>query len=66
MGTPANQVWAGSASGETLYQSGGSPNGSMASGLITANGNSQSHSNLQPFLVVNFIIALQGVFPSRN
>jgi microcystin-dependent protein len=65
-GTPANQVWAGSSSGETLYQTGASPNGSMAAGLITASGNSQAHTNLQPFLVVNFIIALQGIFPSRN
>lgn len=29
-------------------------------------GGSQPHSNLQPYLVVNFIIALQGIFPSRN
>ena len=38
----------------------------MAAGLITPSGNSQPHTNLQPFLVVNFIIALQGIFPSRN
>jgi microcystin-dependent protein len=29
-------------------------------------GGSQPHSNLQPYLVLNFIIALQGIFPSRN
>ncbi|WP_299679906.1 tail fiber protein [uncultured Dokdonia sp.] len=29
-------------------------------------GGSQSYSNLQPFLGVHYIIALQGVFPSRN
>jgi microcystin-dependent protein len=29
-------------------------------------GGSQPHENRQPFLVVNFIIALQGIFPSRN
>lgn len=29
-------------------------------------GSSQSHPNLQPFLVLNFVIALQGIFPSRN
>jgi microcystin-dependent protein len=65
-GEPAGQVWAGSSTGETLYQTGSNPNGSMATGLITPSGNSQAHTNLQPFLVVNFIIALQGVFPSRN
>lgn len=29
-------------------------------------GGSQQHENRQPFLVLNFIIALQGIFPSRN
>jgi microcystin-dependent protein len=30
------------------------------------NGGSQPHSNIQPYLTVNFSIALQGIFPSRN
>jgi microcystin-dependent protein len=29
-------------------------------------GGSQPHENRQPYLVLNFIIALQGIFPSRN
>lgn len=29
-------------------------------------GGTQAHSNLSPFLVANFVIALQGIFPSRN
>lgn len=29
-------------------------------------GGSQAHENRQPLLVINFIIALQGIFPSRN
>jgi len=29
-------------------------------------GGSQPHENMSPFLVLNFIIALQGIFPSRN
>jgi microcystin-dependent protein len=33
---------------------------------ITNVGGSQPHENRQPFLVLNFIIALQGIFPSRN
>jgi microcystin-dependent protein len=28
--------------------------------------NGQPHSNLQPYLALNFVIALQGIFPSRN
>ncbi|NET11233.1 MAG: phage tail protein [Symploca sp. SIO2B6] len=44
-----------------------------ASNLITMNpatiantGGSQAHENMQPYLAVNFCIALQGLFPSRN
>jgi microcystin-dependent protein len=33
---------------------------------ITNTGGSQPHENRQPFLVLNFIVALQGAFPSRN
>lgn len=32
----------------------------------TISGSSQPHSNMQPFLVLNFIIALQGIYPSRS
>jgi microcystin-dependent protein len=29
-------------------------------------GGSQPHENMSPYIVVNFCIALQGIFPSRN
>jgi len=29
-------------------------------------GGSQPHNNMMPYLTLNFIIALQGIFPSRN
>ena len=38
----------------------------MAATTIGNVGGSQPHENRQPFLVLNFIVALQGVFPSRN
>ena len=34
--------------------------------MIGLAGGSQPHENEPPFQVVNFIIALQGIFPSRN
>ncbi|GAA3509045.1 tail fiber protein [Aquimarina addita] len=33
---------------------------------ILNNGGSQSHNNMQPYLTTNYIIALQGLFPSRS
>jgi microcystin-dependent protein len=33
---------------------------------VTNVGGSQPHNNMMPYLVLNFIIALQGIFPSRN
>lgn len=38
----------------------------MHPGEITNVGGSQPHENRQPYLVLNFIIALVGIFPSRN
>ena len=33
---------------------------------VTNVGGSQPHTNMMPYLVLNFIIALQGIFPSQN
>jgi microcystin-dependent protein len=33
---------------------------------ISNAGNSQAHDNMMPYLSLNFCIALQGIFPSRN
>jgi len=38
----------------------------MNSSMVTSVGGGQAHENMQPFLAVNFCIALQGLFPSRN
>lgn len=33
---------------------------------VTSVGGSQAHNNMMPYLTLNFIIALQGIFPSQN
>lgn len=33
---------------------------------VAETGGSQAHENMMPYLTLNFVIALQGVFPSRN
>lgn len=39
---------------------------SLLPGTIGNVGGSQAHNNMMPYLVLNFCIALQGIFPSRN
>jgi len=39
---------------------------SMSPGTTVAVGGSQAHLNMQPFLVLTFCIALQGIFPSQT
>ncbi|MBL8179686.1 MAG: phage tail protein [Bryobacterales bacterium] len=41
-------------------------NSTMLPTMIGMAGGSQPHPNMQPFLVLNWIIALEGVFPSRS
>lgn len=38
----------------------------MGDTTIAGSGGSQAHLNMQPFLTINFSIALQGIFPSQN
>ena len=39
------------------------PNGNMAATAITSAGGSQPHTNFQPYLCINYIISLFGIFP---
>lgn len=60
--SPSNNYWASNVS-----QYAASPiNTLMATNAIANNGSNQGHENRAPYLVVNFIIALAGLFPSRN
>ncbi|UIO40638.1 tail fiber protein [Brevibacillus brevis] len=60
--SPTNAVWA---KNSQLYST-NAPDGLMnASSLSTVGGN-QPHSNLMPFTVINFIIALYGIYPQQN
>jgi microcystin-dependent protein len=60
--SPANGLPAES-SVASLYQS-EVPNTAMAATAISAVGGSQPHTNFQPYLCVDFIISLFGIFPS--
>jgi len=49
-----------------IYRSPASSLVTLNPGTVTNVGGSQPHANQQPYLVLNFCIALQGIFPSRN
>jgi microcystin-dependent protein len=57
-----NASWALSQGGG-IYQ--GSSNTQLAQQAVTPTGGSSPHNNLQPYLTMNFCIAMQGIFPSR-
>ncbi len=42
------------------------PSSNLPADTITPVGGSQPHENMQPFLVINFIISLFGVFPTQT
>ncbi len=60
---PANNLWA--AWNSTQY-SDQAPDVDMNAGAITLTGGSQPHDNLVPYLSINFIISLFGIFPSQT
>ncbi len=51
--------------GSAMYGEPGSPV-AMGGGTIANAGGGQAHDNMMPYLALNFCIALQGLFPSRN
>ena len=60
--SPANAFWASGS--EQAYSD--TANQVMNPLAVSSVGGSQPHENMSPYLVVNMIIALQGIFPSRN
>lgn len=48
-----------------IPQYGATPNVDLAATAVGSSGGGQPHNNLQPYLTLNYIIALQGIFPSR-
>lgn len=60
--SPQDAYWAATA--QPGY--GGQATGTMSPGALSAAGGSQPHDNMSPYLAVNYIIAVTGIFPSRD
>ena len=59
-------IWADDAGVSSATYSSAAATGTMRGNAIGNAGGNQAHENRQPYLAVNFIIALQGIFPPRN
>src|SRR5690242_6660760 len=65
---PGNNAWGGGLKGHASVYSPSNPpkNVQMNPFATSIAGGNQPHNNMQPFLGLTFIIALQGVFPARS
>jgi microcystin-dependent protein len=61
--SPQNNYWSGWTGGQFSNQP---VSANMSGTAIGPAGSSQPHDNMPPFLVINFIIALYGIFPSQS
>jgi microcystin-dependent protein len=52
--------------GLDTYAASGGPLVPLSPAAVAGSGGSQAHENEQPFLTLNFVIAMQGIFPSPN
>ncbi len=59
-----NEFWSASDASDNIYAA--TANSTMNTGAIGNAGGSQPHNNMQPSLVLKFVIALIGIFPSRG
>jgi microcystin-dependent protein len=64
--SPGNTLLTAQSTAANLYASAGSNPVAMSPDMVGTVGGSQAHQNMQPFLTLNFCIALQGIFPSQN
>src|SRR5215470_10067599 len=62
---PGSTVMLAKASGDSIYTNAANLM-ALSPGAVANVGGSQPHLNMQPFLVLNFCIALQGIFPSQT
>ena len=68
LSTPTNNTWGESKLGKTplnVYAASGSNNVAMSPQALSNSGGNLPHNNMPPYLTLNFIIAMQGVFPAR-
>lgn len=64
-GSPAGGSLANVASGAAVYRMPGTVTKLMGADMVAAAGSGLPHNNRQPYLALNFCIAMQGIYPPR-
>lgn len=66
--SPSGAIWANTAGrgAPTIYAPLANSTTTLNPQTLGVTGNSQPHNNMQPYLAMNFIICLQGMFPPRG
>jgi microcystin-dependent protein len=64
--SPSGTAFVGPSNPDAIYKTLATINAQFSPSAISVTGGSQPHENMQPYLALNFCIALEGVFPSRN
>jgi microcystin-dependent protein len=63
---PVNGYWAKDPGNNVAQFTAKAPTAVMAGDAITPSGSSQPHENIQPFLCIRYIIALEGLYPPHS
>lgn len=63
---PTNAFWADTGNSSYPIYANTAPNIAMNNAVISSVGGNQSHDNMMPYLVLTYIIALEGIYPSQD
>lgn len=64
--SPAGNAFAKTAGANNLYSTSTSPVSAMSPSVVASVGGSGKHNNMMPYLSLNWVIAMQGIYPPRS
>ena len=63
---PAGNLWSADGANRANLYGVGTPAAAMGANALSPVGGGQPHNNVQPYIAINYCIALQGIFPPRS
>jgi microcystin-dependent protein len=64
--SPAGDAWSADGANRAKIYGAGAPTVAMGANALAPAGGNQPHNNLQPYIAINYCIALTGIFPPRR